>query len=112
MTSFVCEVCGWSDGEHAPDCGLLAFIALANEHPEVRREHNLLADAAFLRECGIDTMEVAWLKHKNEALRTALGRAVKSSTEDKRKPSPQELEERVLQFLNALLGAFQQDKPE
>jgi hypothetical protein len=61
MSCFVCEVCGWSDGKHAPGCGLLAFIASVNEDPDVGRERKLLADVTFLKACGIETEEAAWL---------------------------------------------------
>jgi hypothetical protein len=61
MSCFVCEVCGWSDGEHAPGCGLLAFIAFVNEGPDVCRERKRLADVKFLKACGIEAEEGAWL---------------------------------------------------
>jgi hypothetical protein len=40
---------------------------------------------------------------KHEALEAALDRVLQLRAEPKRKPSPEELEEQVLQFLNALL---------
>jgi hypothetical protein len=61
MSCFVCEVCGWSDGKHGPGCGLVAFIASVNEGPDGRRERKLLADVTFLKACGIETEEAAWL---------------------------------------------------
>ena len=61
MSCFVCEVCGWSDGKHAPGCGLPAFIAFVNEDPDVRRERKLQADVTFLKACGIETGETVWL---------------------------------------------------
>ena len=51
-------------------------------------------------------------QHKNEALETALNRALKSAAQPKRKPSPEEYEEQVLQFVNALLEALPGPKPE
>jgi hypothetical protein len=63
MSCFVCEVCGWSGGEHAPGCGLLAFIAFLNEDPDVSRR-KLQADVTFLKACGIETGEAAWLDTK------------------------------------------------
>jgi hypothetical protein len=64
MSCFVCEVCGGSDGRHATGCGLLAFIAFVNEDPAVRRERKRLADVKFLKACGIETEEAAWLDGK------------------------------------------------
>jgi hypothetical protein len=61
MSCFVCEVCGGSEGKHAFGCGLLAFIAFVNEDPDVRRERKLLADVTFLKDCGIEAEEAAWL---------------------------------------------------
>ena len=53
-------------------------------------------------------------RHKHEALEAALDRVLKlrAKPKDKPKPSPNELEERVLQFLDALLKAIQESKPE
>ena len=52
-------------------------------------------------------------QHKNEALETALDRALSAqAAQSKLKPSPQEYEEQVLQFLNALLEALPEKKPE
>jgi len=51
-------------------------------------------------------------KHKHEALEAALARTLQLRAEPKRKPSPAELEEQVLQFLNALLEALPERKPE
>jgi hypothetical protein len=61
MSCFVCEVCGGSDGKHASGCGLAAFIASVNEGPGVGRERKLLADVTFLKDCGIEAEEAAWL---------------------------------------------------
>ena len=61
MSCFVCEVCGGSDGKHASGCGLAAFIASVNEGPDVCRERKRLADVTFLKACGIETGETAWL---------------------------------------------------
>jgi hypothetical protein len=49
MSCFVCEVCGWSDGKHAPGCGLVAFIASVNEGPDVCRERKRLADVTAIQ---------------------------------------------------------------
>jgi hypothetical protein len=53
-------------------------------------------------------------RRKNEALEAALDRTLqlRAKPKDKPKPSPNELEERVLQFLNALLKAIQKSKSE
>ena len=52
-------------------------------------------------------------QHNNEALETALNRALsEQAAQAKRKPSPQEYEEQVLQSLNALLEALPEKKPE
>jgi hypothetical protein len=64
MSCFVCEVCGWSDGKHAPGCGLAAFIASMNEGPDECGERKRLADVKFLKACGIETEEAAWLDGK------------------------------------------------
>ena len=64
MSCFVCEVCGGGDGKHASGCGLAAFIASVNEGPEVCRERKRLADVKFLKACGIETEEAAWLDGK------------------------------------------------
>ena len=64
MSCFVCEVCGGSDGKHASGCGLAAFIASVNEDPDLRRKRKLLADVTFLKACGIETEETAWLDGK------------------------------------------------
>ena len=50
--------------------------------------------------------------NNNEALEAALDRVLQLRTEPKRKLSPEELEEQVLQFLNALLKALPERKPE
>jgi hypothetical protein len=50
--------------------------------------------------------------NNNEALEAALDRTLRLKAEPKRKPSPAELEEQVLQFLNALLKALPERKPE
>jgi hypothetical protein len=52
MSCFVCGVCGWSDGKHAPGCGMVAFLASVSEGPDVHRERKLLADVTFLKACG------------------------------------------------------------
>ena len=53
-------------------------------------------------------------RRKNEALEAALDRTLQLRAEPKREhnPSPEELEEQVLQFLNALLDALPKRKPE
>jgi hypothetical protein len=51
-------------------------------------------------------------RRKNEALEAALERTLQLRAEPKHKPSPKELEERVLQFLNALLKALSEGKAE
>jgi hypothetical protein len=51
-------------------------------------------------------------RHKHEALEAALDRVLKLRAEPKHKPSPEELEEQVLQFLNALLKTLREVKPE
>jgi len=51
-------------------------------------------------------------QHENEALEAALDRALKSAAQAKRKPSPEEYEEQVLQFLNTLLEALPDREPE
>ena len=52
-------------------------------------------------------------RRKNEALEAALERTLQLRAKpDKPKPSPNELEEQVLQFLNALLKTIQESKPE
>ena len=61
MSCFVCEVCGGSDGKHASGCGLAAFIASVNEGPDIGRERKRLADVKFLKACGIEAEEAAWL---------------------------------------------------
>ena len=50
--------------------------------------------------------------NNNEALEAALDRVLQLRADPKRKPSPEELEEQVLQFLNALLEALPERKPE
>ena len=49
---------------------------------------------------------------KHEALEAALDRTLQLRAEPKHKPSPKELEEQVLLFLNALLKALREKKPE
>ena len=49
---------------------------------------------------------------KHKALEAALDRTLHLRAEPKHKPSPEELEERVLLFLNALLKALREKKPE
>jgi hypothetical protein len=51
-------------------------------------------------------------QHKHEALQAALDRTLQLRAEPKHKPSPEELEEQVLLFLNALLKALREEKPE
>jgi hypothetical protein len=51
-------------------------------------------------------------RRKNEALEAALDRTLQLRAEPKHKPSPEELEEQVLQFLNALLKTLREVKPE
>jgi hypothetical protein len=51
-------------------------------------------------------------RRKNEALEAALDRTLQLRAEPRHEPSPKELEERVLQFLNALLKAIEERKPE
>jgi hypothetical protein len=52
-------------------------------------------------------------RRKNEALEAALDRVLKLRAEPKHKPkpSPEELEEQVLLFLNALLKTLGEIKP-
>jgi hypothetical protein len=52
--------------------------------------------------------------NNNEALKAALDRTLQLRAEpkDKPKPSPEELEEQVLQFLNALLKALPERESE
>ena len=51
-------------------------------------------------------------RRKNEALEAVLDRTLQLRAEPKHKPSTEELEEHVLQFLNALLKALPERKPE
>jgi hypothetical protein len=51
-------------------------------------------------------------RRKNEALEAALDRTLQLRAKPKDKPSPEELEERVLKFLNALLKTLREVKPE
>jgi hypothetical protein len=51
-------------------------------------------------------------RNQHEALETALDRTLQLRAEPKHKPSPVELEEQVLQFLNSLLKALRERKPE
>jgi hypothetical protein len=51
-------------------------------------------------------------RHKHEALEAALDRTLQLTAEPRHKPSPKELEEQVLQFLNALLKALPEREPE
>lgn len=54
-------------------------------------------------------------QHNNsKALEAALDRTLqlRAETKQKPKPSPEELEEQVLRFLNALLKALPERKPE
>jgi hypothetical protein len=51
-------------------------------------------------------------RRKNEALEAALDRTLQLRAVPRHRPSPKELEERVLQFLNALLKAIEERKPE
>jgi len=90
MSCFVCEVCGWSDGEHASGCGLLAFIAFVNEDPDVRRERRKQEDIAFLKSCGIDT---------------AGNSKPDSKPSEKTRKSPAELRELLLAVLGNLRDA-------
>jgi hypothetical protein len=50
--------------------------------------------------------------NNNEALEAALDRVLQLRAEPKHKPGPEELEEQVLRFLNALLKALPERKPE
>ena len=49
---------------------------------------------------------------KHEALEAALQRTLQLRAEPKHKASPEELEEQVLLFLNALLKALREEKTE
>ncbi len=51
-------------------------------------------------------------RRKNEALEAALDRTLQLRAEPRHKPSPKELEEQVLQFLNALLKTLREVKSE
>jgi hypothetical protein len=51
-------------------------------------------------------------QHKHEALAEALDRTLQLKAEPKREPSPEELEEQVLQFLNAMPEALTEREPE
>jgi hypothetical protein len=53
-------------------------------------------------------------RHKHEALEAALERTLqlRAETKHRPKPSPEELEEQVLLFLNALLKTLGEMKPE
>jgi len=51
-------------------------------------------------------------RRKNEALEAALDRTLQLRAEPKHKPNPEELEEQVLQFLNALLKTLRESEPE
>jgi hypothetical protein len=51
-------------------------------------------------------------QHKSEALEIALNRALNSAAQAKRKRSPEEYGEQLLQFLNALLGGAPRREPQ